>query len=126
MLALGFFENQVWGALRKAWKGYMIAKNKDEYDKMEHYARIIQESQHDLGLPISSFDNIGVSDSNFLWEIAQKEDNDIQEEQRVADEEYQTDRYEQERFTDTYNEDFEDDENKGDRVTDDSHENLLD
>jgi hypothetical protein len=26
----------------------MIAKNKDEYDNMEHYARIIQESQHDL------------------------------------------------------------------------------
>ena len=37
-----FFENQVWGALHKAWKGYVIAKNKDEYDKMEHYARIIR------------------------------------------------------------------------------------
>ncbi|MFL6343266.1 MAG: hypothetical protein ACJ72U_17200 [Nitrososphaeraceae archaeon] len=23
-----FFENQVWGALHKAWKGYVIAKNK--------------------------------------------------------------------------------------------------
>ena len=28
---------QVWGALHKAWKGYVIAKNKDEYEKMEHY-----------------------------------------------------------------------------------------
>jgi len=54
--------------------------------------------------------SIGMSDSNFLREIAQKEDNNIQEEQRVSDEEnYQTDRYEQERFTDTYNEDFQDD-----------------
>jgi hypothetical protein len=34
--------------LVKAWKGYVIAKNKDEYERMEHYARIIQESQHDL------------------------------------------------------------------------------
>jgi len=25
------------GALHKAWKGYVIAKNKDEYEKMEHY-----------------------------------------------------------------------------------------
>ncbi|MFL6348090.1 MAG: hypothetical protein ACJ71K_03780 [Nitrososphaeraceae archaeon] len=50
MLDSGFFENQVWGALHKAWKGYVIAKNKDEYEKMERYARIIQESQYDLGL----------------------------------------------------------------------------
>src|SRR5919204_3188268 len=54
-----FFENQVWGALIKGWKGYVIAKNKDEYDKMEHYARIIQECQYDLGRPVSSFHNIG-------------------------------------------------------------------
>jgi hypothetical protein len=43
MLDSCFFENQVWGTLHKAWKGYVIAKNKDEYEKMEHYARIIQE-----------------------------------------------------------------------------------
>ena len=48
MLASGFFGNQVCGALHKAWKGYVIAKNKDEYETMEHYARIIQELQHDL------------------------------------------------------------------------------
>ena len=45
MLESGFFENQVWGALHKAWKGYVIAKNKDEYEKMERYACIIQECQ---------------------------------------------------------------------------------
>jgi hypothetical protein len=43
VLDSGFFENQVWGALYKTWKGYTIAKNKDEYDKMELYARRIQE-----------------------------------------------------------------------------------
>ena len=47
----------------------MIAKKKDEYDNMERYARIIQESQHDLGLPISSFDNTGRSTDIFLWEL---------------------------------------------------------
>ena len=32
-----FFENQAWGGLYKAWKGYVIAKNKDEYDHMDRY-----------------------------------------------------------------------------------------
>jgi hypothetical protein len=49
MLDSWFFENQVWGALHKAWKGYVIAKNKYEHDKMLHYADIIQECQDDLG-----------------------------------------------------------------------------
>src|SRR5919199_3993459 len=113
ILDSGFFDNQVWGTLHKAWKGYVIAKNKDEYDNMEHYARIIQESQHDLGLPISSFDNIGRSAAIFLWELVQKDDDN----QEQVSEEYQTDRYEQERFTDTYTEDFQDDADKDDRFT---------
>ena len=25
-----YYENQVWGALEQSWKGYKIAKNKDE------------------------------------------------------------------------------------------------
>jgi hypothetical protein len=101
----------------------VIAKNKGEHEKMVHYASLIQKLQHYLGLEISSFPNIGMSDSSFLWQIAQKEDNNNQEEQEVSDEEYQTDaQYEQERFTDAYNEYFEDDWNKADRFTDDYHE----
>jgi hypothetical protein len=114
-LKSGYYENQVWGALEQAWKGYKITKNKREDDKMELYARRIQECQHDLGLPISSFDNIGMSAASFLWEFIRKQYNDSnQEEQEVSDEEqYQSDtHYEQERFTDTYSEYFEDDENK--------------
>jgi len=52
ILDSGFFWNQVSGALHKAWKGYVIAKNKDEYEKMERYARIIQESQYDRMIDI--------------------------------------------------------------------------
>jgi hypothetical protein len=66
-----------------------------------------------------------MSVGSFLWQIAQKEDHNNQQ-QEVSDEEYQTDRYEQERFTDTYSEYFEDDENKADRFTDDYHENFTD
>jgi hypothetical protein len=45
----------------------VIAKNKDEYEKMEHCAHIIQELQHDLGLPISSFDDIGMSAATYSF-----------------------------------------------------------
>jgi hypothetical protein len=66
---------------------------------MERYARIIQESQYDLGLEVSLFDNIGMPASSFLWQIVQKDDNNNQE-QEVSNENYQTDRqYEQDSLT---------------------------
>jgi hypothetical protein len=101
------------GALHKARKGYTIAKNKDEYNKMELYARRVLELQHDLGLEISSFPNIGISDTNFLWELAQKDNdynhsNENNQEQVAAEEEnYLGDsQHKQERFTDEYSEYF--------------------
>jgi hypothetical protein len=98
-----YFENQVWAALYKSWKGYVIAKNKGEDDKMELYARRIQECQNDLGLPISSFDNIGMSAEDFLSETAQEENNN--QVQQESNEAYQTDsQYERERLTDSYTE----------------------
>jgi uncharacterized protein YdeI (YjbR/CyaY-like superfamily) len=33
-----YYENEICGALHKAWKGYAIAKNKEEDDKMERYS----------------------------------------------------------------------------------------
>jgi len=122
-----FLDNQVWGALHKAWKGYVIAKNKGEDGKMQLYARRIQECQHDLGLVVSSFPNIGMSATSFFCQLAQEE-NDSQEQQAAAEEEnYLGDsQYERERFTDSYSEDFEDDENKADRFTDTYHENFTD
>jgi hypothetical protein len=125
MLDSGFFENQVWGALYKAWKGYTIAKNKGEDDKMEVYARRIQELQHDLGLEVSSFDNIGMSAASFYWQLAEEENN-IQEQQVQEEKNYDDAHYEQERFTDEQSEYFEDDENKADRFTDDYREDFTD
>src|ERR1051325_6824527 len=73
-LKSGYYENQVWGALEQSWKGYKIAKNKGEDDKMETYVRRIQERQHDLELEVSSFDNLDMSATSFLWETIQNED----------------------------------------------------
>jgi hypothetical protein len=37
-----YFESQTWGAFHKAWKGYIIAKKKDEIDRLYYYAEVIQ------------------------------------------------------------------------------------
>ena len=112
-LKSGYYENQVWGALKKSWKGYKIAKNKGEDDKMETYVRRIQECQHDLELEVSSFDNLDMSAVSFLWETIRKEDNDDsnQEEQEVSEEQYSDDhQYQQDKLTDdnAYSEKFRD------------------
>src|SRR5919205_2197821 len=60
-----FYDSQTWDALDKAWKGYVIAKNKYEYDRMEYYASVIQKLQNELGLRVSSFHNIGLSSLKF-------------------------------------------------------------
>jgi len=60
MLESGYFENETWGALHKCWKGYIIALNHYEIDKMIEYATRIQRLQHDLGLEISQFPNLSI------------------------------------------------------------------
>ena len=55
MLESGWYDTQGWGALHKAWLGYIIAKNKEEYDKQIKYASIIQNLQKELCIEVSSF-----------------------------------------------------------------------
>ncbi len=56
ILPSGYYENQTWGALHKAWVGYWIAKDKFEYDREEYYAKVIQKLQRELGIEVSEFD----------------------------------------------------------------------
>ena len=60
MLDSFHFENQTWGALHKAWKGYVIAKNKDELSRMKYYAIVIQKLERELGIKVSSFPELGL------------------------------------------------------------------
>jgi hypothetical protein len=55
MLPSGYYENQAWGALHKAWVGYNIAISKWEFDNQIKYAKIIRKLQRDLGLELSDF-----------------------------------------------------------------------
>lgn len=47
---------QSWGALRKAWKGYRIAKVQDDKPRLKEFATKIQTIQGQLGIAIADFD----------------------------------------------------------------------
>jgi len=93
-----FNNHRTWGALCKAWRGYVIAKNKYEYDKMEYYASVIQKQQNELGLKASLFPDMELSEShlNNNTEIIQQQEGE--EKQRFRD-----DNYEGEYFEDDFN-----------------------
>lgn len=57
----GFTVGQSWGALRKAWKGYRIAKVQNDDTRMTEYATKIRKIQGELNIAISSFPNLGIS-----------------------------------------------------------------
>jgi hypothetical protein len=56
-----FSTGQSWGALRKAWKGYRIAKVHNDNAKMTEYANKIRKIQEELGISIASFPNLGIA-----------------------------------------------------------------
>lgn len=56
-----FTVGQSWGALRKAWKGYRIAKVQNDDTKMTEYATKIRKIQGELNIAVSSFPNLGIS-----------------------------------------------------------------
>jgi hypothetical protein len=58
-LPSGYFESQIWGALHKCWIGFVIAKQKMEWDKIEVYAKRIQRLEKDLGIEITDFSDWG-------------------------------------------------------------------
>ena len=60
ILRSGYYENQTWGALNKCWLGFVIAKEKYEWDKLDMYARRIQRLEKELGLTQTDFSNWGI------------------------------------------------------------------
>jgi hypothetical protein len=60
ILSSGFFEGQIRGALDKCWLGFIIAKEKWEMDKLETYAKLIQQHEKDLGIEITDFSDWGI------------------------------------------------------------------
>ena len=56
-----FTQGQSWGALRKAWKGYRIAKVQGDNAKMSEYATKIRKLQGELGISVASFPHLGIN-----------------------------------------------------------------
>lgn len=56
-----FTTGQSWGALRKAWKGYRIAKVHNDSARMTEYANKIRKIQAELGISVASFPNLGIT-----------------------------------------------------------------
>jgi hypothetical protein len=63
-----------WGALHRAWVGYVIAKSQDDYEKMKKYAIVIRKFQRRLNIEISDFLDIGVY--GFEEDFENKEEDD--------------------------------------------------
>jgi hypothetical protein len=63
-----------WGALRKAWVGFVIAKSQDDYERMRKYAIVIRKFQRRLNIEISDFFDIGVY--GFEEDFENKEEDD--------------------------------------------------
>ena len=55
ILPSGYFETQTWGALYKCGIGFIIAKEKWEWDKIELYAERIQKLENDLRIEVTDF-----------------------------------------------------------------------
>ncbi len=66
-----------WGALRRAWVGYVIAKSQDDLEKMRKYAIVIQKFQRRLNIAISDFLDIVVY--GFEEDFENKEEDDDSE-----------------------------------------------
>jgi hypothetical protein len=52
------YENEIWGGLIEAWKGYIIAKVNMSMTGRSTNAAGIQKLQNELALPVSSFPDI--------------------------------------------------------------------
>ena len=52
---------QTWGALKKAWKAYKIAKAQNDKEKMKLYATRIRTLQEELGVEKAKFPDLGLT-----------------------------------------------------------------
>lgn len=65
--------------MKKVWKGFVIAKDQGDEDKMRYYAKGIQKFQKQLGLVVRPFPDLG------LW--------DVERDDTIDDDENQDDPY---------------------------------
>lgn len=55
-----FTKGQTWGALKKSWKAFKIAKAHKDRAKMKEYATRIRTLQENLGVKKTAFPDLGL------------------------------------------------------------------
>ncbi len=60
-ILMSYNKGQTWGALKKAWRGYKVAKVQDNMADMKKYAERIRTLQKELGLAQAKFPNLGLT-----------------------------------------------------------------
>jgi hypothetical protein len=58
---MSYSKGQTWGALKKAWRGYKVAKVQNNREDMIKYATRIRTLQGELGLAPAKFPDLGLS-----------------------------------------------------------------
>lgn len=58
---MSYTTGQTWGALKKAWRAYRIAKVQNKKDEMLKYAERIRTLQKDLGVALAKFPELGLN-----------------------------------------------------------------
>jgi hypothetical protein len=97
------FDSQTWGALHKAWKGYVIAKSKNEPDKLVYYAGVIQKLERELGIKVIDFPdlNLELFEDNDVTQIPEKEITEEEQLQMLFEQDRQLlDKYREEGYQD--------------------------
>jgi hypothetical protein len=56
----GYNNTETWGALKKCWKGYKIAKSESDYKNMEYYANGIRKFERELNISVTDFPQFGL------------------------------------------------------------------
>jgi hypothetical protein len=59
-------EGPLWGGLRRAWVGLVIAKSQCDFEKMRKYAIVIQKFERLLNIEINEFPEFGLYASDAL------------------------------------------------------------
>ena len=65
-----------WGALDRAWVGYVIAKSQEDYEKMRKYAIVIRKFERRLNIAINDFPEIGIYGFEDREDFENKEEDD--------------------------------------------------
>ena len=61
LMSSQYTKGQTWGALKKAWRGYKVAKVQKNMEDMKKYAERIRTLQMELGLVQAKFPELGLN-----------------------------------------------------------------